>query len=333
MSDPTLQNGHQPLSLITVVYEAELALLRLQARSMARFMPKADVLEILIVLNDRDPAALQSKIAQNLDDWGIHAQAVRFVDPADIFYGPKRLGDWPKALQLKLKGVSRRLRNHPATSWAGASGWLIQQAMKLAAARAASGTQLVILDAKNHLVGDAAATDFFTPSGAALARLEKVKYDSFEWHQSARAFLGMDALEQNEALAPSITPYCATKADVLVTLAEIEARRGSIEYFFKPKSPRGTEFTLLSSVQMREGALADGVIPYASLLRDATPEDVQSAINKAEQGEVRMLGTHSAILAKMDPEIRARLVSLWQSRGLVDDSIVQGIFPDVGNAE
>jgi len=60
---PDAGEGQGGIAFVTVTFRDELELLRLQARSMAAFLPDALVAEILVIVNDRDEAA-KPKLAQ-----------------------------------------------------------------------------------------------------------------------------------------------------------------------------------------------------------------------------------------------------------------------------
>jgi hypothetical protein len=319
------------ISFVTVVYAGEVGLLRLQARSLARYFPVQELHEILVIANDRDPVRFAATLRTLALDYGPHADKLRFVLPDDIVHGPRGPRDWGKAAKLFAKGLSRRLRNHPQRNWRGASGWLIQQAMKLAACRAVTCENMVYLDAKNHFIAHASAADFFDETGTPRARLEQVQDNYFEWHQSARAYFDDAPLPRDAALPPSITPFACNRQHVLQTLDLIEGKSSAIEFFFTPKTPLGTEFTLIFAHMMRAGPplnadrsthspVTTGLIPFASIFRDATQTDIAQMISQAQSGAVRMLGTHSGRLAQMSLSDLNPLLDLWHRRGLTSST-------------
>ena len=108
------------LSLVTVVYEQELDMLKTQAKSMAfRFKPE-HVQEVMVLVND------VNSLADKIDPiWFGHLRPkVRIVTRKDLGY-------WPAA---------------------GISGWKSQQIMKLLGVAASSADWCMVLDAKTWFI-------------------------------------------------------------------------------------------------------------------------------------------------------------------------------------
>lgn len=308
------------ISWVTVVYRAELGLLQLQARSMAKFLPVDTALEIIVILNDRNPKRLAAEVLKIAPDFGPHQKQLRLVDPSDIFLGPQSLRDSKNAFLALARRVLRPVRIGRGSSWRGYAGWHIQQAMKLAVSRTTNGDAIVFLDAKNHFIAPVSKDDFLTPTGQPRARLERVQDNYFDWHQSARAYLGLDQVERDQLLPPSITPFVSTTETVRKTLAWIETEDGPMEYFFGNGTPRGTEFTLIAAMaEKRNEALAPDLVRFGSFFRDAKDEEVSALIETARTGSLQILGTHSGRLSKMTPEQCNPLFDLWIACGLAAD--------------
>lgn len=310
----------QPIDFVTVVYRGEIDLLRLQARSLACFFPADQIGEILVVLNDWDLDALETAVESVRDGYGPHSAKLRIVRPGDILNGPQKMRDIPGALRFWLKYASRALRGRKQ-GWRGSSGWLMQQALKLAAARRTQNPYLVYLDAKNQFIAPADGGAFFAPDGTPRALLERVQDNYFEWHCNARRFLGFSEPARDAALMPSITPFACQRATVLKCLDVIETKAGAVDYFFAPKSPRGTEFTLLAAVAAGDaadcsGAFATGLLPFFSIFRDASDARIAQMFEAARSGAVGMLGTHSGRMAEFTLAQREALHELWRARGL-----------------
>ncbi len=308
------------ISWVTVVYRAELGLLQLQARSMAKFLPADAALEIIVILNDPNPKRLATEVLKIAQDFGPHQPKLRLVDPTEIFLGPQGLRDAKNAILALARRVLRPVRIGRGSSWRGYAGWHIQQAMKLAVSRNVKGDAIVFLDAKNHFIAPVSLNDFVTRTGQPRARLERVQDNYFDWHRTARAYLGLDQVERDHPLPPSITPFVSKTETVRDTLAWIEKEDGPMEYFFGNGTPRGTEFTLIAAMtEKRDETLTSDIVRFGSFFRDATDEEVSELIEKARSGSLQMLGTHSGRLTKMTPEQCTPLFDLWIDIGLTVD--------------
>jgi hypothetical protein len=261
------ESQRQSLAWVTVVFEAELGLLRLQARSMARFLPDEAVSELVIVANSPNPSKLASKIRAFASDYGPHQEKLRIISPADFFKGPNSISHaWP-ALRALARRVLRPVRMRRGYNWRGYSGWHIQQAMKIGVARCINSETIVFLDAKNHLVSMSSVNDFTTPNGTPRARLERWQ-DHRDWDQAARAHFDLPSVDQDYLLPPTVTPFVCNTKTVRHALDYIESKSGPIEYFFVSGQPRGTEFTLMSAAAAQLKREAEpGLMPFETALR------------------------------------------------------------------
>jgi|LakMenEpi03Aug12_release.lakeMendotaPanAssembly.Ray.scaffolds.fasta_scaffold339647_2 hypothetical protein len=104
------------IDIVTVAFESELKVLRLQARSLALFVKNVD--NIVVVVNQDEACRIDTRW------WGIH--------------------------QHKVTVMHRNLFSH---SWSP-NGWVSQQALKLLAVSQCASEWAVILDAKTIFVRD-----------------------------------------------------------------------------------------------------------------------------------------------------------------------------------
>lgn len=326
------ESQRQSLAWVTVVFEAELGLLRLQARSMARFLPDEAVSEVVVIANGPNPSKLAAKIRSFAADYGPHQEKLRIISPANFFRGPNSISQaWP-ALRALARRVLRPVRIGRGYNWRGYSGWHIQQAMKIAVARCINSETIVYLDAKNHLVSMSSVNDVITPNGTPRARLERW-YDQRDWDQAARAYFDLPSVDPDCLLPPTFTPFVCNTKTVRHTLEYIESKSGPIEYFFVRGQPRGTEFTLMSAAStLLKCESEPGLMPFETALRGASDDQVSSIIAKARNGELRLIGTHRAVLKALPPELIEEVTELWIEIGLVKSSdeaktLLQDVLP------
>jgi hypothetical protein len=144
------------LDIVTVVFRKEVPLLRLQARSMARFLDPAGIGRVRVIVNDRRERVCCAAVEALRGDYGPFADRLEVVTPDALFaLRPSGLGprDWRQ--RAWLWGVRHGVL-YPfglKGGWRGNRGWRIQQALKLAAGRYGEAPFVLILDAKNHFIG------------------------------------------------------------------------------------------------------------------------------------------------------------------------------------
>ncbi len=88
-------------SLVTVTYKDELGFTRMQARSIARYVPRDFLAEILVVANI-PPAMPEGWQASLMCAYGSSADLVRFVPAAAIAEIPDKTSGWFSQQVLKL---------------------------------------------------------------------------------------------------------------------------------------------------------------------------------------------------------------------------------------
>ena len=124
------------LTFVSVVFESEVALLHLQARSMDLYVPDEWVEQIIII--DNTARGLSGATTHALRSMlGVHAGHLRVLRPDDICQVPRTIG------------------------------WRSQQVLKLCVAGLITTDSYVVLDAKNHFIAPVARDFFVAPDGRA----------------------------------------------------------------------------------------------------------------------------------------------------------------------
>lgn len=312
------------LSIVTVVFRDEIALLRLQAVSLARFFRAADVTEILVLVNDVEESATVEAVRQILPAYGPLADRVRIMRPDTLFAeGTPPRGPFARA-RSALTWLPKRLDHPLCRGWRGNPGWRIQQALKLAAARVATGSHLLVLDAKNHFLAPVAAADFVAPDGRARWRLITVPQAQRAWVTASFRRFGLAPPPADRPLPPSVTPFCVARPVLTEALLAIEARVGPVEAFFATNPGKETEFMLvLAFVFARHGALepvfAEGLAPPATVFHAASSARIGAVLGEAERGAAKIFAVHRLRAGSMSEEERLRIAALWRERHLVAD--------------
>lgn len=289
--------SHGGITLVTVVFDAELDLLELQARSLALYLEPASVHEIIIVNNGVRPLSATTR-RRLRHAYGPLWNVVRIVATTDLV-------------------DSRRGR-----------GWRSQQAAKLAVARQITTDHYVVMDAKNHLTAATGIASFVAPDGRAHGALHT--YQDHPLRPSLErtlAYLGASSGQVREAITsfpPTATPFVFTTALVRSLLDDVERRSGAPfgEAFEREEL---LEFFLYSGWVMTRGpgisAAMDGVsIPSPTVWpKAASASGVRETIAEALRDNAFVFAVHRQVLARADAATRDLVAAHWVDVGLFAD--------------
>lgn len=311
------------MDIVTVVFDHELPLLELQARSLGRFADAAAVARILVVVNDVREDACAAAVARLVPCYGPLADRVEVVHPEQLLSSApagwrRRAERWFVA---HARGpVMRRLprRDRLAGGWRGNPGWSMQQALKLLAANGVTAPYTLILDAKNFLVAPVGIATFVAPDGRARSRRVAAGELQRGWVAASFRALGMPPAEAGD-VPPTVTPVVLERGLAREGLAALEARLGPLEAFFSLHKGRATEFMLLFAVIDRgEGRwwqrLAEGLPEATTVFAKGGDNEVAALL--AGAGSSPMMGLHRRVLQRLGPETQAALGRFWVELGL-----------------
>lgn len=280
------------LSAVTVVFEAEVPLLELQARSIARHVEDGSFDEYLVIDNTRK---------------GLSPRARRRIRA--------ELGRHGGRLAFTSRSAFPAV---PTTS-----GWRMQQSLKLMAALRLTAAHYVVLDAKNHFIEPTSRADFFD----SVTGLPHGGIHSFEEHplrpqlEHVAAALGLDpgsAVERFTATVPPVVLDRGVVNQVLVDVGGGEPDRFPSEF----ERAGFTEFFLYSAWQMVRGATPDDLVSGRSLVSPtvwagaSAPHDVRSVLERAVASPTTTLAVHRRALAKLSRESVRDLAAFWTRHGL-----------------
>lgn len=276
----------EPVSFVTVTFRAEDSLLRLQARSFARFVPAEAVAEIVVIDNGAAPLSSRRR-AELLREYGPHADRVRIV----------------RADDLAATGQM--------------SGWVGQQVLKLAIAAHVRSDWYVLLDAKNHAVRALRPDDLLTGDGRARGG-----FHSYAAHplrdrlHTTLDYLGLDRAASDH-YPPTSTPF------VMQTAAAREVLAGLGDDFAGSFHRAGlSEFFLYSGwILRRDGswdAVYDGVALQSPTLWGGTTSAsaISSVLAEVERTDAPFAGVHRRALRRISRADLAPLAQFWVGRGL-----------------
>jgi Family of unknown function (DUF6492) len=279
------------LTIVTVVFEAEYALLELQALSMAVFLDESVATEILVIDNSRRPMSKARK-RRLLTSYGRLAPKVRF---------------------LRHEEVARV----PATT-----GWRSQQVLKIQIADWITTDGYLVLDAKNHLIARADLSTFVAPDGRPKCNFQH--YETHPLRSSLEIALDNFGLERTSYLArftATVTPFIlVTQACLdLIAYLEVAEQRPFAETFVEKAF---TEFFLYSAWLEWSGTRLEklyddsGIANAVVWPRGRSSDAVAATLDDARERQARILSIHRTALARMDRGATSLIVDFWVERGL-----------------
>ncbi|HXH35897.1 MAG TPA: DUF6492 family protein [Plantibacter sp.] len=280
------------VTFVTVVFEPELELLRLQARSIARYVAPEIVDSIVVI--DNTVAGLRPRARRRLTEaYGSLALKLDIVRPSELLADP-----------------------------VAASGWRVQQALKLLIADRIATDWYLVLDAKTVFISPTAIRELFTDDGRPLGGVH-----SYEHHpllpqlRTVIAYAGLDPDPLVGGFTSTATPFLLSTEAVRSLVGTVGSRHPqgfSAEF----ESAGLTEFFLYTASRLADGeALGDVVSgdPLESPTvwpRHRSGRQVQAVLDDARTGSATTMAVHRTALARMDRAGVAAVSQFWVERGL-----------------
>lgn len=284
--------GSGGLALVSVFFEPELALQRLQAASVARFVPPGYFRAIRII--DNTQRGIESNVAGELiDAFDDHRDHVRILRPNDVDRLP------------------------------AATGWWSQQVLKLSIARQLDASHYLVLDAKNHFVAVPDECRFVTADGR--ARVSAYSFAEHPLRHALERTIEYVGLSDPEGLidhfTSTTTPFTFETARVATMMGQIEAESGRP---FATEFVRSglTEFFLYSAWAIRDGERLEDVFDLtaesmpAVWPRRADVEGVRGAVAQAAASGAPLFSVHRRAYQSLPQDARRELAEYWRGCGL-----------------
>lgn len=313
------------LSVVSVTHGGELGLLGLQARSLARYLAGAGVDAVHVHINDRNEAAVRARVEALRPEYGPLADRLRIFGSADTLWRP---ADAPHPRSARA-AIYRLAARHPwmqlihRGGWNGNDGWRVQQAFKLAAARAVETPYIMYLDTKNVFLGAMERSDFVASDGRARSWFSGHIGKSAWWLAQSQRALGQAARPVPAEITSFVTPFVVETALVRELLRAFEARNGPVEDFFAFRLNNATEFMLINAwCNATRGGVravfADGLVRSHTVWGARGLLD--SVLAEAVAERSRCIGLHRQALPRLGPSHRAIISKLLLRAGLLDDA-------------
>lgn len=271
-------------TLVTVAHSLDLPLLKLQARSLHRYLVRDFVREIIVVDNsvgttlDRDTLLPQYG---NLP--------VRIIEAASIAPMPKT------------------------------SGWFAQQVYKMLIARHVWTKNYLMLDAKNHLVAPLTQSMLMAPDGRLrIGRYDYVKHPLKHYLLRCCDYFDIDK-QVIHSFLPTVTPFGVRTYLIRKLLTYMERNGQSFAQSFLEM--RVTEFFLFGTYLLHLGDRLEDHYEFSPWIGDGlwtnfTNEVMQQKI--IELSPRCFFGVHRRAFKNMDATTHDMLASLWYERKLFD---------------
>lgn len=325
----------ETLDVISVVYARELKLLRLQARSIDRYLAPGRIGRVIVIVNDVSEDACAQAVEAIRPDYGRLAPRLEVIRPAALFaLRPAALG--PRGLRQRLRhGFTRNRRSYPFAikgGWCGNRGWSVQQALKLLVARYGESAFQLLLDTKNHFIRPVSFESFVSGDSRAKSFLKDPNDKQRLWIEASFRRMGVPPPGAGQRAPPTVTPVCVRRAVLRDCLDALEQRVGPAEDFFARKRSRESEFMLLyADVVGRHGSwsetFASGLEPAATIHRRSDAQEIERVFSLVESGAANVLSLHIARLHTLEPGHRRRLEAIWAARGLLDRELLSDMGP------
>lgn len=283
--------------IVTVAFSGDLALLRLQARSLRLFFDEHAIGRIFVLENDPDPAAFAARFeAEVLPEYGDLAGRVALVSRADLL---------------------------PDTF--SSTGWRAQQALKLLIARRITAEAYIVLDAKNHFLRPVGYGTFVDGEGRFASTRYVPKGNMREYFYHSLRYFGLDPGVAARAAMPATTPYVLYAPLVRHLVAYIEAREGgTFAEFFLGKTRHVTEFFMYFGFMLRFAIDPESLYYFASSRTvslftgssDGTAA-VTRVLKSLRDERIVAFGLHRNRIHNLSSLEREQLSDVWSGCGLM----------------
>jgi len=290
------QKQHK-LDLVTVCFAPDLNLLKLQARSVAKFVDPQILGKILIIINDRHTGAVRRQIRRRiLKEYGPLAPRVQILD-----------------------------RRTVGGFYFGKSGWGTQQALKLLAANHVSAPTLMILDCKTHFIRALDKSCVWAEDGRIKTREHKVITRYAPYFETACDYFEVKDRKDQQPALPTVPPFLVPTLLVQDLVRAMEGRENrSFMRLFMQKKRRFTEFYLVYAYilsvyggleELFERSPHQAVNLVASDREN--PDQVRRKLAGLEDENCYCFGVHRAVVESANKPIVAAISEAWQRFGLV----------------
>jgi hypothetical protein len=282
-------------TLVTVVHDRDYPLLRLQARSLARYLAPDFASQIYVIAN-------QGLIGENewriplLHDYGYLGDRVRLVDAPDVSAIPSSI-----------------------------IGWKSQQILKLMVAKIVTSDRYMVLDAKNHLIFP--LSNDFCENGDRI-QLSSRNYESSpmrHYLDSSLQYFDVDKDGIQTTFLPTTTPFIFPTHLVRALIDNIDQREQTpFPLVFDRLG--ATEFLLFGAFLC---SLPGGIGKFYDLSgqicpmittrsKGFGPDEIQEVVARVEGAQIPFFTIHREAFCALDERSKQAVAALWVRRCLFE---------------
>lgn len=315
-----MQEGFEKFDIVSVVFQKEIPLLRLQAISIREFFPAKNLGKILIVVNDIDENGCIDALKKMLPEYGDFETRVEIIRPDEIIGTAHSIRDkarrWRVEHPILFSAKKRR-------GWKGNSGWRCQQAFKLLAASRARSNYVLILDAKNWFTRVVNSADLVGDYGKPLTYRFEPDSKQSAWVRASFSALG--GIYDGGPVSPSTTP-CIYKRTFLVEAVDyLERALGPLDYFFARNRSGATEFMLLWAFsELKCGGwrnvFSEGLAPCLATFRSSNEDLIENRLNQLGNDDYFCAAIHRDSFQVFSDDQSQRLTESWVKKGFFPDA-------------
>jgi hypothetical protein len=280
--------------IVTVVFKEELAVLRLQARSLARFLDPSFSGTIIVIVNDLDLPGTVRKIRRwVLPEYGSWQDRVRIVPFHHLGSG---LDPW--------------------------NGWIFQQPLKLAVSGLIDKPFYVVLDAKNHAVKALPTEKFVSLDGRGLQKLGDVPISLPRHYDACARYFDLDPASSPAMPCLPVTPFVMHTQTARDLIDHIEAREGRSLFAFFCRTRFLSEFLLYGFyLRVHKASEIDLIYEQGPILSQTVWRDgmqIKHAIENVEMDPKSLFfAVHRGALKQLKAGERTLVENFWRQSGLL----------------
>ncbi|MBP0493139.1 DUF6492 family protein [Pararoseomonas indoligenes] len=282
------------LDFVTVGFHRDAGLLRLQARSIARYLDPAICGRFLVINNDPDQDSFARRFeAEILPEYGPFRDKVSML-PAEALFSDGE------------------------SFWRG-TGWRRQQVLKLAVARHIETPAYIVLDCKNHFIRPTGLDAFATEDGRLITAPRRL----LPRQTAELVWFGLSEERWPETIFNIITPFPLWREEVLALEQAMRTRgEAGVGRVLLDKSVGLTEFRLYSAFMLACGrnweALHSMQEPNFVTFFGAR-DSIEGFLRSVDRPKIRVMGVHRRA-AWADQPAREAIVERWLRAELVGDA-------------
>lgn len=278
-------------TFVTVVFEGDELMLRLQARSLARYARNLPGARIMVIEN----------------------------------FGSPRSSGWREALRTLYGDLAPHVRVIAASelvSNAKYDGWWKQQLLKLVIARHVETDTYLVLDGKTLLVRDLSPPDLYAADGKPKMAISGYEGHPLQWFfDKAIAYFSLEREKWVSRFVETAPPFMIDTVICRELMAHVEAREGKpFENAFIATGI--TEFFLYGAYIATTRGSLEAVYDIADLAcetiwpHEASREKTREKLATLETKDSAFFAVHRRALGNMTPEIIGIVSDFLHERGL-----------------